>query len=142
LEGKVLNESEDWNDILKQSNMSREEFEYYSKNKALAKIVDLIENLNKLLRDKNFQIRILLEENKNLNHKNDGLNNENIALNQQNMIYLKESIKYTDAKNKTKGDTGTEIDSSMVSFQISFYDLKKFDIFIRNIILDLFDYFR
>lgn len=116
LEGKVNNETEDWTDLLKQSNMTREEFNYYSKNRGLVKIIDLIENLNKLLRDKNFQIRILLEENKNLNTKNEELNKENVTLNQQNMLLLKESIKnsnITDQNKNTKGDTG--MDSSMVS---------------------------
>lgn len=114
IEGKKNNESEDWADMLKQSNMTREEYNYHAKNRALIKIVDLIENLNKLVRDKNFSIRILLEENKNLNVKNEELNKENISLNKQIMNLLKESIKNTsnnDAKT-TKGDTG--IDSSMV----------------------------
>lgn len=117
LEGKVNNETEDWTDLLKQSNMNREEFNYYSKNRGLAKIIDLIENLNKLLRDKNFQIRILLEENKNLNFKNEELIKENSALNKQVLLLLKESIKNpvkTNGNRNTKGDT--LLDSSMVKY--------------------------
>jgi len=113
LEGKIFHETEDWTDLLKQSNMTREEFNFYSKNRGLSKIIELIENLNKLLRDKNFQIKILLEENKNLNIKNEDLNKENMTLNTQNMHLLKENIKYNnDYYRNTKGDTG--MDSSMV----------------------------
>ena len=120
LEGKVNNESGDWTDLLKQSNMNREEFNYYSKNRGLAKIIDLIENSNKLLRDKNFQIRILLEENKNLNLKNEYLDKENTELNQQNMNLLRESIKQStnnDSYKYTKGDK--EMDSSLVIKKIN-----------------------
>lgn len=113
-DGKHFNETEDWNDLLKQSNMSKEEFLYYSKNRALIKIMELIENMNKLLRDKNFQIKILLDENKNLNEKNEDLNKENMLLNKQNMHLLKESIKYNEGYKHTKGDTG--MDSSMVNY--------------------------
>jgi len=100
--------------MLKLSNMNREEFNFYSNNRGLSKIIDLIENMNKLLRDKNFQIRILLEENRSLNRKNEELDKENITLNAQNMALLKQSIRKstnTDAKN-TKGDMGK--DSSIV----------------------------
>jgi hypothetical protein len=128
LEGKVNNESGDWTDLLKQSNMNREEFNYYSKNRGLAKIIDLIENSNKLLRDKNFQIRILLEENKDLNLKNEDLDKENTALNQQNMHLLRESIIQStnnDGFKYTKGDKG--MDSSLVIKkinQIIYFNLK------------------
>ena len=120
LMGKVLNETEDWTDALKQSNLSREEFMFYSKNRGLAKIVDLIENLNKLIRDKNFTIRILLEENKALNQRNEDLIKDYGLVNHQNMHLLKESLKNGQNQNKNNR-IDTAMDSSMVKKYFLFY---------------------
>lgn len=72
--------SEEWNDVLKQCGISQAEFVKFSKTKVTVKLVDAIEYLYKLLTDKNFQIKLLTDENDNLNSKNIELNKENIIL--------------------------------------------------------------
>jgi len=51
-----------------------------SRNKNLSKVVEAFEFLNKLIHDKNFTIKILEHENKELFEKNFQLNQENINL--------------------------------------------------------------
>jgi hypothetical protein len=73
-------ESEEWLEILKMINITPEEIDRFSKNKMLCKIIDAIEILNKLLIDKNLQIRLLENENQLLNKKDTELNRENMRL--------------------------------------------------------------
>jgi hypothetical protein len=117
---KFLNETEDWKDILKESNLTKDEYNYYSTNKIHKKIFEVVEVLKKLLLDKNLTIKILSCENKNLNKKNEELNKENIKLANQNMKLLKDSIFLKDNNNinKSKGLKSLKDniqDSSMVN---------------------------
>lgn len=73
-------ECEEWIDIMKNVNMHPDEYEKFSRNKMLTKLIDAIEMLNRLVMDKNLQINVLEEENKSLNEKNKDLNNENMNL--------------------------------------------------------------
>ncbi len=82
---KELNEKEfdltsEWFDTLKHCNMSQEEYVNYCKNKKTQKLTDVIEYLYKYLIDKNLQIKLMDEENEQLNIENLRLNKENIEL--------------------------------------------------------------
>jgi hypothetical protein len=72
-----------WLEALKLSNMDINDFKKLKSNKAFAKIVDLIENLNNVVLDKNFQISLIEKENGMLNEKIETVNKENINLYQQ-----------------------------------------------------------
>ncbi len=77
-------ENEEWNEILKSLQITREELKKLRSSPALAKLFEALEMLNKLVSEKNFQIKILEKENENLNKKNTDLNNENIRLISEN----------------------------------------------------------
>ena len=74
-----INNSE-FNDILKQCGINKNSYNLMSRNKNLSKVVEAFEFLNKLIHDKNFTIKILEHENKELFEKNFQLNQENINL--------------------------------------------------------------
>ena len=101
-------ESEEWLEILKMVNITPEEIDRFAKNKMLSKIIEAIEVLNKLLLDKNLQIRLLEKENELLNGKNAELNKENMRL-----IKKVEEVnnKKKEFKNKSNHDS-KEVDSS------------------------------
>ncbi len=85
---KELNEKEfdltsEWFDTLKHCNMSQEEYVNYCKNKKTQKLTDVIEYLYKYLIDKNLQIKLMDEENEQLNIENLRLNKENIELSEE-----------------------------------------------------------
>lgn len=71
--------------------LTLEEFDSFLNNNSLAKLIEALELLNRLLNDKNLQIKIFEDENENLNKKNYNLNKENIFLFQQN-IELKKHV--------------------------------------------------
>lgn len=108
-----VDNTEEWVDALKHCNMNQEEFVRLSRNKVYAKLIDVIEFLYKLILDKNLQIRLLINENENLNVNNVQLNKENIVYTEQNksLIGKINTIKETKEKLYKKGDTG--MDSSM-----------------------------
>jgi len=82
---------------------SLEEFDIFLNNKSLGKLIEALELLNRLLNDKNLQIKIFQDENENLNKKNYNLNKENIFLFQQN-IQLKKHIEKL-MENKHSGNS-------------------------------------
>jgi hypothetical protein len=86
---KTNQDNEEWLEILKYSGLTPEELDRLSKNKAFARLIEAIEMLSKLLIDKNLCIRLLEQENENLNLKNNNLNKENITLFQQNLEFKK-----------------------------------------------------
>jgi hypothetical protein len=65
-----------WSDALKQNNLSMNEYNKYKSNPLNTRIVDLIEFLNSIIVDKNFQIKIIEDENYKLNQINDVLNRQ------------------------------------------------------------------
>lgn len=73
-------ETEEWLEILRMADITSEEMDRLAKNKKISKIIEAIELLNKLLVDKNLQIRQIDDENGKLNCKNYELNSENIRL--------------------------------------------------------------
>lgn len=100
--------------------LTLEEFDCFLNNKGLSKLIEALELLNRLLNDKNLQIKILEDENEYLNSKNFNLNKENIFLFQQNIELKKHLEKYFE-KNKAsnsaniKNSTNIETnDSSLV----------------------------
>lgn len=97
-------ESEEWNEILRQVNLSPNELNIQTSNKLTKKLIEAIEILNKQIIEKNIQIRLINNENDNLNQKNSLLNKENIAL-AQKLFILKEKYEKDDRQNS---------DSSMV----------------------------
>ena len=74
-----INNSE-FNDILKQCGINKINYNLMAKNKNLSKVIDAFEFLNKLIHEKNFTIKILEHENRDLFEKNFQLNQENINL--------------------------------------------------------------
>ena len=105
-------QSEEWIEILRHSGLTPEEMDRLSKNKMLSKIIEAIEMLNRLLCDKNLQIRLLEQENENLNQKNFSLNRENISLFQKSLEIKKEMTKHSNKGRKTENDA---TDSSIVN---------------------------
>ena len=74
-----INNSE-FNDILKQCGINKINYNLMANNKNLSKVIDAFEFLNKLIHEKNFTIKILEHENRDLFEKNFQLNQENINL--------------------------------------------------------------
>jgi hypothetical protein len=106
-------QSEEWIEILRHSGLTPEEMERLSKNKMLSRIIEAIEMLNRLLCDKNLQIRLLSQENENLNQKNFQLNKENISLFQQTLD-LKKEVQKLMIVSKGKKSENDVSDSSIV----------------------------
>lgn len=73
-------ENEEWNDIIRSAQISKEDLQKMLKNSSLSKLFDAIEMLNKVNLEKSLQIKLLETENEDLNSKNSQLNNENIKL--------------------------------------------------------------
>jgi hypothetical protein len=73
-----------WDDALKQNNMAEKVFNKFRQIKQYSHIVDLIEFLNSIIVDKNFQIRILDQEIIHLNEQNDILNMDIIKIGKRN----------------------------------------------------------
>lgn len=82
--------------------LTLEEFDSFLNNKSLGKLIEALELLNRLLNDKNLQIKILEDENENLNKKNYELNKENIFLFQQNIELKKHLQKSLENKHNEK----------------------------------------
>ncbi len=100
LQEKIQEKSTDeWIEIMKIVGLTVEEFDDFLNNKNFSKIIEALEMLNRLLNEKNIQISILEEENKNLNSKNFILNKENIFLFNQNIELKKHVEKYIESKN-------------------------------------------
>lgn len=101
-------ESKEWNDLLRLCNLTKKELYAYSRSKYTSKLIDFLECVNKLIIDKNYQINLLLEENRLINKRNEELNKENIILIQQNINIVKKShlvnIPATDDFNKNLAD--------------------------------------
>lgn len=108
------NQSEEWIEILRHSGLTLEEMERLSKNKMLSRVIEAIEMLNRLLCDKNLQVRLLSHENESLNQKNFQLNKENINLFQQTLD-LKKEVQRLLIVSKSKKSEIDVSDSSIVS---------------------------
>jgi len=78
--------------------LSLDEFDSFLNDKSLYKLIEALELLNRLLNDKNLQIKILQDENEYLNNKNYNLNKENIFLFQQNIELKKHLEKQVEIK--------------------------------------------
>lgn len=127
------NSTEEWIEIMKIIGLTLEEFDSFLNDKSLAKLIEALELLNRLLNDKNLQIKIFEDENENLNKKNYNLNKENIFLFQQNIElkkHLEKQLENKHASNSVNKTSNIETnDSSLVNFFIIFYLLKiKFQI--------------
>jgi len=136
--------TEEWIEIMKIIGLTLDEFDNFLNNKNLAKLIEALELLNRLLNDKNLQIKILEDENENLNKKNYNLNKENIFLFQQNIELKKHLEKYLESKNTANSINKTSNietnESSLVIiilqintnfmmiliFSIHIFELKKF----------------
>ena len=92
----------EWDDLVKMCNLSKKDFIFFSTKKYLRNLIDLIQCLKKLINDKNYQTKLLLEENENLNQKNNILHKENIILIQQNINIMKKTSNLNNDYNKSK----------------------------------------
>jgi hypothetical protein len=70
--------TEEWGDILKNINITNDSLERLGKNPTFSKVLDALELMNKVVVDKNMQIKIINTENENLNRKNSSLIEENM----------------------------------------------------------------
>jgi hypothetical protein len=107
-------DNEEWLDILRHSGLTPEELDRLSKNKAYTKLIEAIEMLSRLLVDKSSQIRLLEQENENLNYKNINLNKENINIFQQNIDLKKKLEKMM--KRTSTFDCDTEDNNGVIIF--------------------------
>lgn len=112
--GINLNKNDEWIEILRLSGLTPEELDRMARNKMLARIMDAIEMMNRLLCDKNLQIRLLEQENENLNQKNYSLNKDNIQLFHQCVDLKKELQKYVNINTHPVNKNMIDGDSSMV----------------------------
>ena len=67
--------SEEWEETLKQSGMTKEEFLKFCGLEITSKLTSAIDYIYKILVDKNIQIKLLTKENETLNEENIRLNN-------------------------------------------------------------------
>jgi hypothetical protein len=74
-----------------------EQLDILAQNKHLSKLIEAIELLNKVIMERNMQIRTITKENENLNQKNSVLNNDNISL-AKSIFELKNEIKLLNEK--------------------------------------------
>lgn len=75
----------EWFEMLRSSNLTIKEYAGYANNKHLIKLFDLIDCLKKAISEKNFYLKLLSEENNDLNNNNNQLHNENSILIKRNI---------------------------------------------------------
>lgn len=124
IQQKIKDKSTDeWIEIMKMIGLSLEEFDNFLNNKSLNKLIEALELLNRLLIDKNLQIKIFEDENDNLNLKNFNLNKDNIFLFQQNIELKKNVGKYFkhQPSHANKSSTRETQDSNLVKFFLIFF---------------------
>jgi hypothetical protein len=101
-------------DILRNVGLNPDELDKLAKNKQYSKIVEVIEQLNRVIVDKNLQSRILIEENEYLNEKNTQLNNDNMFLGKQFDVLKKENAMLLNKVSKTN-EVNINDDTSMIN---------------------------
>lgn len=89
---KTKFENEEFMEILKSNNLSQGEFEKLSKTKSNSRLIEVIEMLYSLLKDKNMSLNLLREEIDKLTTKNFQLNKDNMVLFQQNIEFKKQPV--------------------------------------------------
>jgi len=121
-EKKEIEEEKEWKELLKSCGLSLKDYANFTKNKYLTKLIELIDCLKNSLRDKNFQIKILIEENQNENKKNQDLYRENSLLIKNNIeLVNKTNLERRDLifsnrlfTSKFKKEKNEELNASMV----------------------------
>ena len=86
---KEFDLTSEWFEALKNCRMTQEEYILYCKKCGTEKLTDLIEYLYKYIVDKNIQIKLIENENEQLNLENLKLNKENIDLSEEYEKYKK-----------------------------------------------------
>lgn len=112
-EKKISYETNEFLDVLRNVGLSPDELDKLAKNKMYTRIIEAIEMMNKIILDKNLQLRVLLEENESLNVKNTQLNNDNIFFGKQ-IDQLKKDITLLNNKLKNNCDTTINDDNSLI----------------------------
>jgi hypothetical protein len=80
--------TEEFNNILKQVNMAKDEYEKFAKNRANEKLVEAFEFMSKTIYDRNMRLKMSIQDNENLAKKNSAMNSDNILLS-KSVIELK-----------------------------------------------------
>ena len=80
---KEFDLTSEWFEALKSCHITQEEYANYCKDNSISKLTDLIEYLYKYVIDKNIQIKLIENENEELNLENLKLNKENIDLSEE-----------------------------------------------------------
>lgn len=112
----------EWQQTIKLVGLSQEEIERFFNNKMISKLIDSLENLVKIIAERNEKIKILTKENLNLSSQLSTLKTEQLNLT-KNFILLKD--KYKDIENKINNtdDRSLKSDTSMMVslFRMSFF---------------------
>ena len=80
---KEFDLTSEWFEALKSCHITQEEYANYCKDNSVTKLTDLIEYLYKYIIDKNIQIKLIENENEELNLENLKLNKENIDISEE-----------------------------------------------------------
>ena len=80
---KEFDLTSEWFEALKSCHITQEEYANYCKDNSISKLTDLIEYLYKYIIDKNIQIKLIENENEELNLENLKLNKENIDISEE-----------------------------------------------------------
>ena len=77
---KILEKIEEWNKLIENLEISKEEIERYFENKMLYKLILLVENLVNLVNERNKNIKKFAEENSKMSSEINKLRNDNIKI--------------------------------------------------------------
>lgn len=124
LRKKNFDDLEEWQETIKVVGLSNEEIDRFFNNKMLHKLIYAIENLIKIICEKNEKLKYLKEENMDLSSQHTQIKNEQINL-AKSFILLKEKNKLLEMHiSKIEAKEGEVFDTSMVN--IFPFDQQKF----------------
>ncbi len=114
-------EIEEWQETIKLVGLTTEQIERFFSNKMLNKLTNSLENLLKIIVDRNNKISLIQKENMSLSSELSQLKNEMLNLT-KNYIILKQELKDMENKNNNmdKRGGGDLLDTSMVNSFIIF----------------------
>ncbi len=127
-------ENEEFLDIIKTVNLTEEEYDKMAKTKIYSKLIEIIEMLYTLVKEKNLTLSLVRKENENLNQKNFKLNKENIDIVQENIDLKKEITRLKSLSNSYQmNNKSTSVNISKISQNTKIKDaIINYEKFIKN----------
>ena len=127
-------ENEEFLDIIKTVNLTEEEYDKMAKTKIYSKLIETIEMLYTLVKEKNLTLSLVRKENENLNQKNFKLNKENIDIVQENIELKKEITRLKSLSNSYQmNNKSTSVNISKISQNTKIKDaIINYEKFIKN----------